>query len=236
MTNQKLKADKRKILGRKVKNLRVEGLLPANIYGKKLKSQAVQVNIDEFNKVFGISGETGLIDLTLSGKKKPVLIHNVQKDPISDMPIHVDFLQVNLKEKVSAEVPIELVGESSAENQGLGTVVQYLDEVGVEALPTDLPEKFEVSLTELKNVDDSVMIKDLNFDSKKIEIKDDKKQIIVKVEPPREEEEELVVPGVEEGDEEKPEEGTEGDEEKPEEGTEEGERQENEESSKTSEK
>ncbi len=236
MTNQKLKADKRKILGRKVKNLRVEGLLPANIYGKKLKSQAVQVNIDEFNKVFGISGETGLIDLTLSGKKKPVLIHNVQKDPISDMPIHVDFLQVNLKEKVSAEVPIELVGESSAENQGLGTVVQYLDEVGVEALPTDLPEKFEVSLTELKNVDDSVMIKDLNFDSKKVEIKDDKKQIIVKVEPPREEEEELVVPGVEEGDEEKPEEGTEGDEEKPEEGTEEGERQENEESSKTSEK
>ncbi len=98
MTNQKLKADKRKILGRKVKNLRVEGLLPANIYGKKLKSQAVQVNIDEFNKVFGISGETGLIDLTLSGKKKPVLIHNVQKDPISDMPIHVDFLQVNLKD------------------------------------------------------------------------------------------------------------------------------------------
>lgn len=191
MQKQTIKAEKRKILGRKVKALRREGVLPANIYGKKIKSEAVKVISKDFTEVFSKAGETGLVDLVLEGKKRSVLIHNVQKDPITDTPVHADFLQVDLKEKVTAQIPIELTGESSAEKEGKGTVVQYIDEIEVEALPTDLLEKFEVELSVLKKVKDVIKVVDLKVNKTKIDIKNETNQIIVKVEPPRKEEEEI---------------------------------------------
>src|SRR3990167_6090633 len=113
-------------------------------YGKKIKSESVQVDASEFMKVYREVGETGLVELVLDGKHKPVLVHNVQLDPVTDVVLHADLLQVDLKEKVTAQVRVELTGESPAEKQGLGTVVQYVDEIEVEALPGDLPDKFEV--------------------------------------------------------------------------------------------
>lgn len=198
MQKQSIKAEKRKVIGRKVKTLRREGILPANIYGKKIKSEAVRVNIKDFAEVFSKVGETGLIELVLEGKKRPVLIHNVQTDPITDMAVHADFFQVDLKEKVTAQIPVELTGESSTEKEGKGTVVQYIDEIEVEALPTDLLEKFEIDLTVLKEVDDAVKVEDLKVEKSKVDIKNEPDQIIVKVEPPRKEEEE-VKPEPEEG-------------------------------------
>lgn len=183
-----LKAEKRHITGRKVKKLRKDGILPANIYGKKVESLAVQVGMGDFQKVFKDAGETGLVELVVNGNKKPVLIHNVQFDPVTSNPIHADFLQVDLKEKVTAQVPVELVGASPAEKQGLGTVVQYIDEIEVEALPADLPDKFEVDASRLTEVDMAVLVKDLPLDKTKVEIKEDLEQILVKVEPPRKEE------------------------------------------------
>ncbi|MFC1626043.1 50S ribosomal protein L25 [Patescibacteria group bacterium] len=190
MDKQVLKADKRKITGRKVKSLRKEGILPANIYGKKVKSLAIQVDSKEFEKVFAATGETGIVEIQVGNEKKPSLIHNAQKDPVSDLFIHVDFLQVDLKEKVEAEVAVELIGESSVEKQGLGTVVQYINEVEVEALPADLPDKFTIDISTLTKVDQTVMVKDLKIDKDKVEIKDSADGIIVKVEPPQKVEEE----------------------------------------------
>src|SRR3990167_9496732 len=187
-----LKAEKRSIEGRKVKKLRSEGILPANIFGKKVKSQSVQVNLAEFQKVYKEVGETGLVELQVNGEKRPVLIHNLQLDPVSDSALHVDFLQVDLKSKVTAQIPVELVGEAPAEKQGLGTVVQYIDEIEVEALPTDLPDKFEINLASLVEVDQSVLVKDIPIDGKKVEVKTDVEQILVKDEPPHEEKEEVV--------------------------------------------
>jgi large subunit ribosomal protein L25 len=189
MDKHTLKAEKRKILGQKVKTLRKEGVLPANIYGKKVKSLAIQVPLNEFEKIYKEAGETGIIELAVDSSKKPVLINNVQMNPVTDVPIHVDFLQVDLKEKVTAEVPIDFIGESPAEKSGLGTVVQHMNEVEVEALPTNLPEKFEVDLSKLTEVDKTILVKDLDVDTKKVEIKSDLKQILVKVEPLRKEEE-----------------------------------------------
>ena len=187
-----LNAEKRKLTGRKVKHLRKEGKLPANIYGKKTKSTSIQINEKEFEEVFKKAGETSLVEISLEKGKKPVLIHNVQTSPLTDKTIHVDFLQVDLKEKVTAQVPVELVGESPAEKQGLGTVVQYIDEIEVEALPTDLPEKFDVDVTGLKQADDAVFIKELNIkDKRKVDIKEDAEGIIVKVEEVKEEVEEV---------------------------------------------
>lgn len=198
MNKLTLKAEKRKELGRKVKSLRREGVLPANLYGRKVKSTALSVDLFEFVKVFKEAGETGLVELQVNGEKKPVLIHNVQFDPVSDSPLHVDFLQVDLKQKVTAQVPVELVGESPAEKQGLGTVVQYIDEIEVEALPADLPEKFEIDTSLLTEVDAMFQVKDLRVDAKKVDVKTDLEQILLKVEPPRKPEEEIAPPVEEE--------------------------------------
>lgn len=204
-----LKVDKREVLGRKVKALRKEGVLPANVYGKKVKSQAIQIAAGDFDKVYKKAGETGIVELVMGSTKNLALIHNVQVDPVSDEYLHVDFFKVSLKEKVTANVPLELIGESPAEKQGLGTVVQYIDELEVEALPTDLPDKIEVDLAALIEVDQAITVADVKVDKKGVDVKHEKDQLLVKVEPARKEEEEVKEEEVEEktGEEEVKEEG-----------------------------
>lgn len=187
MAARKLTAEKRSVFGRKVKKLRRAGVLPANIYGRKLKSQAVQVKIDEFQKVFRETGETGLVELKVNGEMYPVLVHNVQLDPVGDFPLHADFLKVDLKEKVGATVPIELVGESPAEKEG-GVVVQQMHEIEVEALPADLLEKIGVDISGLTEIDQAVKVRELKVDKTKIEIKEDPERIVVSIAPPAKEE------------------------------------------------
>ncbi|OGM09567.1 hypothetical protein A2159_00275 [Candidatus Woesebacteria bacterium RBG_13_34_9] len=189
MSKLNLAGEKRKISGKKVKRLREEGIIPANIYGKKIKSLAVQIKLDDFLKLFKESGETGLVEFKLGSEIRHVLVHNIQKDPLSGLPLHIDLLQVNLKEKVVAEVPVEVIGESPAEKQGIGTLVQYINEIEVEALPTDLPEKFEIDASKFAEIDQSYLVKDIKVNKEKIEIKTDSEQIIIKVEAQKKEEE-----------------------------------------------
>lgn len=184
-----LVAMKRELFGRKVKALRRDGNLPANIYGKKLASIAVQVPLKDFQKTFEEVGETGVIELQVNDDKYPALIHNVQVNPVTDIPVHVDFLNVDLAQKVTAPVPIEFIGESPAEKSGEGVVVYQLYEVEVEALPTDLPEKLEVDVSGLEKIDDAIHVSDLNVDRAKIEIKEDPEQSVVYITEPQKEEE-----------------------------------------------
>lgn len=159
----KLDVEKRKISGKKVKSLRKQGILPANIYGKKIKSQAVQLPLKEFEKVFKDVGETGLVELSIVGEEKtrPALIHNVQLDPVVAQPLHADFFQVDLKEKVNAMVPLELIGEALAVKDKKGVLLATINDVEVEALPGDLPEKIEVDVSALSAVDQEVKVGDL---------------------------------------------------------------------------
>src|SRR5690242_12762806 len=108
MKHPKLVAEKRTVLGKQVKKLRRDGILPANIYGKDLESTAVQVNVKDFQDIYGEVGETGLVDIELDGKRRPVLIKNLQMNYHFHMPLHADFFQVNLKEKVKTMVPLEI--------------------------------------------------------------------------------------------------------------------------------
>lgn len=199
MNTQSLTAEPRKVLGRKVKSLRIQGLVPGNVFGKDIKSTAVQLKADEFRKVFEEAGETGIVELTVEKKKNPVLITNVQSHPVTGDTLHVDFRQVDLSQKITATVPVEIVGESPAEKSGIGTVVQQVMELEVEALPADLPENFEIDVTALAEVDAAVYVKDLKYDKSKVTIDAEKDQIVVKVEPPQEEkvEEPVVVEGEE---------------------------------------
>lgn len=178
-----LKSEKRDLFGRKVSRLRKEGKIPANIFGKNIESSAIVIDNKEFSEVYKKAGETQIIDL--SGK--PVLVSNIQVDPISSNYLHIDFRQVDLKEKIEAKVPVVLEGESPAEKQNLGTVVQQLHEIEVEALPADLPEKIVVDASSLVEVEQAVYVKDLQV-SKDVEIKTDLESIVAKVEPPQVEE------------------------------------------------
>lgn len=188
MDKKILNADVRKVAGRKVKRLRAEGLIPANIFGKKVKSEAIQVSLKDFQNVYKDVGTTGIVELEVGKMKKPALVHDVQLNPKTDDILHIDFHQVDLKERIEAEVPVELSGESPAEKQALGTVVQYVNEVKVEALPTDLPENFVVDISVLTEVDQVIYVKDLKVDRDKVEVKNDADEIVAKVEPPQKEE------------------------------------------------
>ena len=174
-----LKVSPRKVLGKKVKKLRKEGLMPANIYGKDVKSQAVELPQKEFLNVFKEVGETGLVDLEVGGKVTPVLIHNVQTNYNNDT-LHADFYVVNLKEKVKTNVPLELTGEPKAVTDKLGLLMQIMSEVEVEALPTDLPEKIEIDVTPLSVVDEQFTIEDVKA-PQGVEILTPKTQVIAKI-------------------------------------------------------
>lgn len=180
MQRPKLTVEKRKILGKKVKKLRKEGIMPANIYGKDVKSQAVEVKQKDFEKTFKEVGETGLLDLEVDGKIRPVLIHNVQTDPLLNLFLHADFYQVNLKEKVKTMVPLIVVGEAKAVSEKIGLLLQPLSEVEVEALPEDLPENIEVSVENLAAVDEQITIGDLKK-PKNVDVLTDPSQVIVKI-------------------------------------------------------
>ena len=184
-----LSVEPRTILGRKVKQLRAQGLIPANIFGSKVKSTGIQVDAKEFLKLYDQVGDTGLIDLQITGEKqtRPVLVHLIQTHPVLGEPLHVDLRQVDLKEKITAQVPIELVGESPAIDQKGGILVQLLNEVEVEALPTDFPEKIEIDISTLSELGDSLHVSDLKLDTKKLTILNDAESTVAHIESPKEE-------------------------------------------------
>lgn len=158
MKRHKLAVEKRKIVGKKVKKLRKEGFLPANIYGKGVKSLSVQVPYKEFEKVYKETGETGIIDVEVDGEVRPSLIHNIQQDYYNHKLLHADFFQVNLKEKVTTIVKVVALGIPKAVSEKLGLLLQPLSEVEIEALPTDLPDKIEVNVQPLTEVNAQITV------------------------------------------------------------------------------
>lgn len=180
MKKHTLSATPRDLVGRKVKKLRKQGLVPATIYGKEVKSVSVSVKTDEFSKVFQEAGESGLIELTLGKVVRPVLVHSVQTDPVRDTILHVEFHQVDLKEKVRTHVPVEFTGEPAAVANRLGVLLTIADEVEVEALPTDLPEKLVIDISGLSAVDAEVKVKDVKV-SKDVTVLTDAEQTLVKI-------------------------------------------------------
>jgi large subunit ribosomal protein L25 len=148
-------------MGRKVRHLRRAGKLPGTVYGKGIESASVTLAADTFAKVYSETGETGLIELQIDKEVRPVLVHSVQKDPVNNVILHVEFHQVDLKEKVHAKVPVELAGEAPAVAQKLGVLLTVLNDIEVEALPAELPEKITVDVSKLAEVDQEVKVGDI---------------------------------------------------------------------------
>ncbi|MBI4091957.1 MAG: 50S ribosomal protein L25 [Candidatus Levybacteria bacterium] len=177
---EELKVEKRAVVGKKVKKLRREGILPGNIYGKEFKSTSVQVPVKDFLKVFSEVHETGLVDLAFDSQAIPVLIHNVQIDPRTQTPVHADFFKVNLKEKITARVPIVAVGEAKAVIDKIGLLEQPVGELEIEALPTDLPENIEVNVENLAQVDEQIVVSDIKA-ADGVSILNEPSQVVFKI-------------------------------------------------------
>lgn len=180
MARQKLVVEKRKVLGKKVKKLRKEDIIPANIYGKAVKSLAVQVPYKDFEKVYRQAGVTGLVDVQVDSEVRPSLIHNVQQDYYNHRLLHVDFFQVDLKQKVKTMVPVVTTGEAKAVSDKVGLLLQLLSEVEVEALPEDLPEKIEVNVVPLDALNAQITVGELKL-PKGVTVLTDASQGVVKI-------------------------------------------------------
>jgi large subunit ribosomal protein L25 len=162
-----IKAKKRTILGNQVKKLRREGVIPASVYGKKVKSENLQIDEKVFQKAYAASGDTKLVDLIIEGGEKyPVLIHQVQKHPINDYILTVDFLAVNLKEAIKVSVQVHPIGVPQAVTDKLGALLQPQQELEIECLPTDLPEKIEVDVSKLAKLGDTFLVSDIKLSDK----------------------------------------------------------------------
>jgi len=175
---------KRKILGKKTKTLREDRLLPAVIFGKGLESLSITVGYNDFVKVFTKTGETSVFDIVVDNKKHPVLVKDVQRHHITSKPIHVGFYEVNLKEKINANIPVEIVNEeeNALVKSGEALVLVLLNEIEVEALPTDLPENFTIDAIKLEGMDSTILVDDLEYDREKVEIMGiEPEEIVVKL-------------------------------------------------------
>lgn len=174
-------AESRKVLGKKVKKMRAEGVLPANLFGKDIKSHSLQLLEKDFRKLFKEAGETTVVEVKVKDKIYPALIHSVQKHPVTGKTLHVDFHKVNLKEKITANVPLKLIGESPAEKSGVGLILQTINEIEVESLPTDIPTQIEIDATKLAEVGQTIHVKNLKIDRDKVDVKNDPEDVVVSV-------------------------------------------------------
>jgi large subunit ribosomal protein L25 len=194
-----LQVTPRDVLGKKVRRLRREGLIPANVYGRGLESVAIQVTRNDLVHVLRTAGRNEIIYLRLDGDElRPTFLRQLQRNPITDAILHVDFYQISLKEKVQMEVPLSLVGTAPAEQTYGGTVLLSLDRITVEGLPTEIPSVIEVDVSGLEEIDATVSVAELNVPGQ-VTVLTDIEQVVAKVAPPHVEkvEEEVVKEAVE---------------------------------------
>jgi large subunit ribosomal protein L25 len=163
MANVKLEAKNREIVGKKVKRLRADGWIPAVLFGAEQASTPVQVEERELDRTLREAGSTALIDLHLDEESKPhiVLVRDIQRDVLTSRLQHVDFYQVQLDRKVKTSPSLHIVGEAPIVETTAGVLVQILNQVEVECLPTDLIDAIEVDVSSLESLEDSITIGDL---------------------------------------------------------------------------
>lgn len=185
-----LEAKTRKIQGKKTKELKRSGTVPAILYGPEISNALLEVDLKNFKKIFKEAGENTMISLKIDGSKEyAVLIKDVVNDPISSEPIHIDFYQPNLNKELEADIPLEFIGAAPALQLG-GTLVKNMQELKIKSLPQNLPHSIKVDVSSLKTFEDSILVKDIPL-PEKIELMDNPEETVVKVMEPENVEEEL---------------------------------------------
>jgi len=181
-----IQAAPRAILGKKVAQLRRQGRLPANVYGRGISSQAVDLDAREFQRTIKHAGLRAMIELSVDGEKSPryVILRGITRKGGTGDPIHIDFFQVDPEQPIVANVPLRLSGESPAVRDLAGTLLQSIDVVAVRCRPLDIPDSLDVDLNLLKDFDITLTVGDLAA-HEGVEITTDPSVVIATVNPPR---------------------------------------------------
>lgn len=175
-----LKVSPRTVFGKKLKKLRHEGVVPANVFGPEFKSVSVSIPFKDFAKTYKTAKETGIVYLALDKEEVPVLIKQVQRHPVTDAVLHVDFRKVDLKKKIQTEVPVKTVGVSEAVAQKAGVLLTLSETLLVEALPQDIPQAIEIDISSIKELGQEIKVADLKK-SASYEIKTPVEKVVVSV-------------------------------------------------------
>ena len=157
-----LKSQPRTLLGNIGKKLRRTGLIPAVVYGYNITTPInISLAYNEFVKVHRNAGSTSVVDLEVDGKKIHTLVHDLQYHPVKDTYVHIDFLSVNLKKVVEADVPLVFVGVPAPVKQDGAVLNKSIEHITVSALPDSIPHEIEVDLSAIKDVNDAIHVGDL---------------------------------------------------------------------------
>lgn len=198
---QTLKLSPREMTGKKVKQLRLNGITPVHLYGGAEDSATLQVQSSDLRRLLSKIGGNVPITIEVEGTEVAdvCFVREVQRNPVSDQIIHVDFLRVDTDQKVTAEVPIILDGEAPAVRNLAGTLAQPMQSLRVEAFPLDMPASLHVSISSLEGFEDAVRVSDLVFEEG-VTTNVAPSEMIARVMQPRLEEEEAEEEVLEEGD------------------------------------
>ena len=184
-----LKAEQRQVVKGHAKDLRRQGLVPAVVYGRDLDTQTIQINARALDQVLSVAGTHQLINLQVENKKPQLtLARDIQRDVIRRNYIHVDFYAVKMDQKVHAQVPLEIEGESPAVRELGGILTQGLDQLDVECLPSDLIASIAVNVETLEEFNDTIIVADLEVPDT-LTVLSDPDSMVAKVEAPRKVEE-----------------------------------------------
>lgn len=173
-------ANHREVIGKKVKKLRREGELPAIVYGHNIEPISISLDYRAASKTLDSISPSALVVLDIDGEKHYTLVRDKQRNPVRRTIVHVDFQAVSLTETVRADVSIKLIGEAPAIETYLGIVVPSLEQISIETLPTNLPESFEVDISGLTEIGDSILVGDLSA-PEGVEILNDPEDVVVVV-------------------------------------------------------
>lgn len=189
MEKIKLSAKKREITGRKVKELRKKGIIPAVLYGKGKKPVNLKMDLKGFQEVYKKAGTSSLIDLKINNHPETkILIHDLQLHPVSNVPIHSDLYAIRMDERITTEIPLKFIGVSTAVKDLEGNFISNYDEIEIECLPGDLVHEIVVDISKLKTFEDQIKVSQLNI-PEKIKVLIDPEEVVALVTPPRSEEE-----------------------------------------------
>jgi large subunit ribosomal protein L25 len=156
-----IQAKKRDALGKRAKAIRRAGFIPAELYGHGVENLHLSVPAKEFTRVFREAGESTLIEIVINGERKPVMIHDVARHPVTDEALNIDFYQVRMDERITVKVPLTFIGEAPAVKELGGVLVKSMHEIEIEALPNAIPHSLDVSVSGIVEIGGSVYVKDV---------------------------------------------------------------------------
>ncbi len=186
MASVQIDVEPREVTGKRVRSLRRQGIIPAHLYGRGQDSLALQAPAPVVMTLLRTAEQNQIIDLKIGGEAeaRPVMLRGIQRNPVTDDLLHVDFFQISLTDMLRAEVPLNIIGEAPAVQIFSGILLHQIDHVTVEGLPADLPGHIDVDVSSLDVLEASLHVRDLVLPGS-VTMITDPDQVIAKVSPPR---------------------------------------------------